>query len=446
MTTPARVLVVADDLTGANATAAGFARAGMNAVTVPGDRRIDVIAEFASRFDVVVVSTDTRHSDPQDAAARVRETVRAGWPVQLVCKRVDTTLRGNLGAETAGALAAVAELSGRRAVALCAPAHPAAGRHTVDGTQLLYGKRLEETELARDARTPVRTSRVADRLGEQAALHVAHLPLSTVTSGPTSVRAALRQALDAGAELVVADALTEDHLTRVAAAAADLLRQREDLLWVAVDPGPGSVALAQALGLCGSEGRGPLLAVSGSATALTRLQLQRLVAERPVRVVRPVARDRDGVLPDVDATVRLLDDALASAATGDVVLLATALEDADVVRLPPAAAEALPRELGRIVRRVLEEHRVDGVFSTGGDVTAALLAELGGRGIGVEEEVVPLAVAGTIVGGPWDGMPVVTKGGLVGEGSTALVCIDHLARSAELRHRHVRTASPRTPL
>jgi D-threonate/D-erythronate kinase len=85
-----------------------------------------------------------------------------------------------------------------------------------------------------------------------------------------------------------------------------------------------------------------------------------------------------------------------------------------------------------------------GVYTTGGDITAAVLAALGGRGIAVEDEVLPLAVAGEVVGGPWDGLPLATKGGLVGGPAAAVECLDHLVRAAALRARWVRTAVPQT--
>lgn len=444
----ADILVVADDLTGANATGAGFARAGLRAVTVgglgSGVSGEDVLAEFHSRFDVVLMSTESRHATADEAAARVSSAIRAAWPVRLVCKRIDTTLRGNLGAEAASALRTVSELSGRRTVAVCAPAHPAAGRCTVQGHQLLHGRRLEETELARDARTPVRTSDVAATITHQAALRVELVALSTVTGPGEELVSALRAAVGRGAEVVVADALTEEHLDRIADAAATVA-ESEGIDWMGLDPGPGSLALARALGLIsGHDDGAPLLAVSGSATELTRAQLARLVGERAVCVVEPVPRTT-GDPPDVDATAAALAQAVATAGAGTVVLLATALREEDVVRLDDAAAARLPTVLGLVVRRVLEQHSVDGLFTTGGDVTAAVLHELGARGLEVEGEVVPLAVAGSLVGGPWDGVPVVTKGGLVGDGATTLACIDHLGAVAARRRRRVRAAGSRTP-
>lgn len=436
----AAVLVAADDLTGANATAAGFARAGLRAVTVGADQGPDVLAGLAERFDAVVVSTDSRHCAPAEAARRVAGAVRAGWPAELVSNRVDSTLRGNVGASTEALLEAVRAASGRRAVALCAPAHPEARRHTVQGTQLLDGVRLEETELARDPRSPVPTSDIAELLRRQADLRIARVPLSVVTAEAGTLQAHLDKVLAEGAEVVVADALTVEHLERTAAAA--VAAGGDEIVWAGVDSGPGSVALARALGITGRAAGAPVLAVSGSATELTRTQLARLRAAEPVRVVRPVTAPGSPV-PEPAATAEALVAELAAAGPGEVVLLATVLEEADVVALDPADAARLPAELARTVRTALERQPVDGLFATGGDVSAALFAALGAAGLDVEEELEPLAVAGSFVGGDWAGLPVVTKGGLIGGADTTVACVAHLRRAAAAARRHVPAAGRR---
>jgi uncharacterized protein YgbK (DUF1537 family) len=97
------------------------------------------------------------------------------------------------------------------------------------------------------------------------------------------------------------------------------------------------------------------------------------------------------------------------------------------------------------VRRALERYRVDGLFATGGDVSAALLDELGAYGLDVDEELVPLAVAGTFVGGPWGGLPVVTKGGLVGDAGTTADCVARLRRMAAAARRQAHSAALSPP-
>jgi D-threonate/D-erythronate kinase len=398
---------------------------------------------MVSRFDVVVATTDSRHADPDLARRRLRTAVRAGWPARLVCNRIDTTLRGNVGATTEALVREVGELTGTRVVALCAPAHPAAGRHTIGGHQLLGGRRLEETEVARDARTPMRTSDVVEILHQQAALTARRIDMGAVTGPRDDLVVAIAAALAEGAEVLVADATTDEHLDRIAQAAVAAVRGA-GVVWVTTDPGPASVAMARALGLDRTARGAPLLVVSGSATELTRQQLRQLAVERGVELHRAPTLEHSTV-PDADATTTLLDRLIGATGQGDVVVLATALEDADVRTPGPGEADRIPRELARAVRRNLEMHPVEGLFTTGGDVTAAVLAELGSHGLEISEEVVPLAVAGTVVGGPWDGLHVVTKGGLVGDAGTTVTCLDHLRRTVELDRRHVPSAESRTP-
>lgn len=439
----ARVLVVADDLTGANASAAGFARAGMRALTLGRLEHWGTIAEFHARFDAIVVTTDSRHAAQGEVRELVQRAVRAGWPVELLSCRIDTTLRGNVGVATEAMLTEARRLSDDRVVALCLAAHPAAGRVTVGGHQLLHGQRLETTELAQDARSPVTTSEVAAVLRRSTGLQVGHLPLHLVTGPAADLAGAIHDLLTGDVDVIVADSITEDHLARVAAAAVAVAAD-ERVRWVCVDPGPGAVALAAALGISGGAGSGPLLAVSGSATELTRQQLNRLIAERQCRVVRPVLLP-DSAVPQVDATVRDVVAAVEQSGPGSVVLLATVLHPSDLRELTQGEREALPAALGKITRRVLQEVNVDGLYTTGGDVTAAVLGELGGQGLAVEGEVVPLAVAGEIVSGPWAGLPMVTKGGLVGTSDTAIACLDQLRRLAHARIRSVRSAASRDP-
>ena len=432
---PRHVLVVADDLTGANATAAGLARARLRAVTVTDADHPEVVAEFVARFDAVVVSANNRHAPPGTAAEDARRAVRAGWPAALVANRVDSTLRGNIGATTQALVEELRHLVGGPVVALCVPAHPDAQRQTVGGVQLLGGRRLEETELADDPRSPIASSEVAGLLAAQTDLPIRSIPLEVVTGTQDDLRTALAEAVRSGAGIVVADALTLDHVERVAEAAVRV----DDVTWLCVDPGPATVAMARALGLGGGSRGAPYLAVSGSATDLTVRQLSRLRSARPVHLVRLVL-DTEG-RPDADATTTALVEALAAASAGEVVLVASALGEGDL--LAHEARTQVPAALARSTRRALESERVDGLYLTGGDVAAACFTELAADGLDVADEVVPLAVAGNLVGGPWSGLPVVTKGGLVGGDDTTVACLAFLEQAAEAGRRHVQPARTR---
>lgn len=442
----AEVLVVADDLTGANATGARFARLGMRVGTIAPAR----VREVLTAYDVIVANTGSRQSSAEEAAARVGSVVAAAWPVALVVKRTDTTLRGNVGAEVDAAWGAVrARVPSTVPVrALFVPAFPASGRVTVDGRQLLDGVPLERTELAVDPLDPMTTSDVVAILRRQSRAAVRHVPLRHVTGTD------LVEALLAGDEpVVLCDALTEEHLVAIARAAAEAHR-RDGTVWVSVDPGPAGALLAEASGLHDRRGAGapgPLLAVVGSATASTRRQLEVVAGTAPVRFV------------DVDAARFCADPghrsevvgSLAAALTGarfpEAVVVRTTTAATDVAELPERARRDLPDLLAEVVARAIENagdapspdgtprSRPGGLFTSGGEITTAVLDALDVRVFEVRGEVLPLAVHGVLDGGPLDGVPVVTKGGLVGDDSALRACLEQLRESARERPLRVRT-------
>ncbi|MUL43574.1 four-carbon acid sugar kinase family protein [Streptomonospora sp. PA3] len=435
----AQVLVVADDLTGANATGARFARAGMRVATVTPEQ-----APRAARdYDAVVINLDSRHVPAEQAGRLVADAVASAWPAGLVVKRTDTTLRGNVGAELEAAWRTVRERVPEPTPvrALFAPAFPASGRVTVDGVQLLDGVPLERGELALDPLNPMHTSVVADIVGAQTDLPLRHVPLRRVAQGP------LAADLAAGDEpVVLCDALTEQHLADIAEAAAQVHRDT-GTVWLAVDPGPAGALLAEALQLRGrAAAAGPLLGVVGSATELTRRQLDAAARSGPVRFVDvDAARLAGGEAGYRAAIARQLADHLAAAAFPEPVVLRTAQSARDVVELPSAAKLALPGLLAGLVAEVVDSAGAavpSGLYTSGGEVTSAVLDALHVRAFEVGGEVVPLAVHGRISGGVLDGIPVVTKGGLVGDDATLVECLAKLRRAVQARLRTVPAEVP----
>lgn len=163
-----RVLILADDLTGALEAGARFA----GAVVVMGN-------DAPAGAEVVVFDTETRHLPEEEAAAVVRDVV-ARHPAQVIYKKTDSTLRGNIGAE----LAALPE-----GIVHYVPAYPRMGRVVRDGVLLVNGVPVHETAFARDPCEPVRDSRVCSVLREPERV--------VVYDGETEeeVRAAARRAL-----------------------------------------------------------------------------------------------------------------------------------------------------------------------------------------------------------------------------------------------------------
>ena len=135
-----KILIIADDLTGAAECAAACALYGLDAF---------VILDHSARIppgEVIAFDANTRRMPPEEAAAETARILRR-YPAGIVYKKIDSTLRGNVRAEVAAALEAYRASGHSQAIAVAAPAFPAMGRITRDGRQFARGAALENGNL-----------------------------------------------------------------------------------------------------------------------------------------------------------------------------------------------------------------------------------------------------------------------------------------------------------
>jgi len=142
-----QILIIADDLSGAADCGMACAGSGLHTLVMLGNSVNAVDA------DVLSVDADTRGLDPKRAVWETAMLMRRYMSrrEQVVFKKLDSTLRGNVGAELAAVLTTQrgAMTQQEHIVAVLAPAFPANGRTTKQGKQLLNGKPLEEMEIWR---------------------------------------------------------------------------------------------------------------------------------------------------------------------------------------------------------------------------------------------------------------------------------------------------------
>ena len=67
-----------------------------------------------------------------------------------------------------------------------------------------------------------------------------------------------------------------------------------------------------------------------------------------------------------------------------------------------------------------------GLYTSGGDITVAVSRKFKTVGIRLLDEVVPLAAYGEFISGEFDGLKVITKGGMAGDKSAINVCVRYL--------------------
>jgi uncharacterized protein YgbK (DUF1537 family) len=356
-------LLIADDLTGACDAAVQFTGRGC---------RAGVALELgagALNADVLAVSTESRSLGAEEAGQAIGELALrfADTKARILFKKIDSTLRGNTGAEIAATVSAFG-----CDAAVITPAFPAMKRIVSDGWLRVDGPvEFEAVELGGYFQAQ----------GLESHRHVG--------TGGVAV------AIGGGGRYVSVDALCDADLDAVVETMMDW---KGRILWA------GSAGLAAALARSISAGReriarpvkhfGPVLFCIGSTHPATLAQQRRLLAERPVCALSAEA-----------------------ASPGQI---ADALGDGRSVMLEIPRGR-IPE--GRIVELLRGVRGVAGALAlSGGDTASHVGRALRAQGIELHDEVEAGIPWGTLRGGVFDGVAVATKSGAFGD-SGALIGI-----------------------
>lgn len=161
-----KLLMIADDFTGALDTGIQFVKKGIK--TQVFTEQIIEEKDIKADVEVLVVDTESRPMNAQEAGRVVGRLTK--WAVnhgiQMVFKKTDSALRGNIGAELEAASAA----AGRTLYFL--PAYPEIGRITKEGIHYIDGELLENSVFGMDPFEPVTQSYIPDIIREQSSIPV----------------------------------------------------------------------------------------------------------------------------------------------------------------------------------------------------------------------------------------------------------------------------------
>jgi len=358
----ALLTIVADDLTGGCDSGTLFAGRG----PVP----LAIWPRALPAGLVRVIDTESRALDRREAADRVRAVAGAA-PARHLFKKIDSTLRGRIGAETEAMMAARDVTT-----ALLCPAFPAQGRVVAGRVLAVHGTSVSATAVAADPEFPSlpssRTRRgvpdITELLGPQFERPLAWLPLDCVREGPGPLADRLAQL---EGSVVLADSETDADLDILAAAG---LASKLSPLFVGSAGLAG--ALARRLDLYAERVALPAgrrwLIVSGSRHPATRRQVE------------------------------------AARAAGLAVLAAPEADRGD--------RAAVGKMLAAEVRAVLERDGADLVVVTGGETAVALVEALGAERIDLVGAPRPGLALGYLRASGRPALPLITKaGGFGGE-------------------------------
>jgi 4-hydroxythreonine-4-phosphate dehydrogenase len=435
-----RYLVLADDLTGAGDTA--IALAGPDALA---DVYLDMLSSSAmdacdgsERPPVVAVDLHTRGLPVDEACRRVvQATAQAPAGVTLY-KKIDSTLRGHIGAELAALCDGLAGRGAAPVVCIVAPAFPAMGRTLERGALRMDGKPVDAAALWGAGAPPTRGDIAAElrehgytclslylddiRAGQESELAARMTPI--LTSLDPALRAMSGRGVPLpddgnappGARLaVVCDASCMDDLRRIVRAAR-LLTAR--CVWV------GSAGLAHALADVDAQdakavsaagapqirhadsrpGQRPMAFVVGSFSAVAAEQVRVLAQEAEVvHVALPADELVDATGAIEAATARHIEDQLVA---GRDLVLSISRQ-----KIRPELAQRLSAGMASFAQAMLP--RLDALVCCGGDTSRALLDRIGARRLtvrGCGEPGVTLVRCDV-----QPGMPFIMKAGAFGD-------------------------------
>jgi len=336
-----RVLVLADDLTGALEVGALFAGRGLPAL-VTMETRLDPEC-LEETVLVHVINTETRHLAPDEAFRIVHTIARAARDkgIRYIYKKTDSTLRGNIASELSAIAAAFPDFP-----LVYVPAYPRLGRTIIDGKLYVNGVPVSETSYSDDKLNPVLESHVP------ALLKAAGLPVHSIRAD------ALHEPMPAA--VYVLDGTTEEDL-RSAARFFAVTRQ----LSLAAGPAGFAPHFADFVNLPRSAPP-PMpsirscLVINGSRHEMSVAQIQHAEAQ--------------GWLV-IDTT------SVSSAPSGWVILRNPPLNS-------PSELDFVAR-LGELVRNILKQISLDAMVVFGGDTVYGILKAIGLNSVWPIGEVLP---------------------------------------------------------
>lgn len=370
--------VLCEDLHGALAAVSRLRQRGLRVLVVD-----DPTTDITPETDVVAV--DMRLLDVAEETEAVAEQWTA-WLMDRRCARVEQRISTEFRGSPAAVLRGMLRARSDRPVLVVSSAYPPAGCVCIDGDQIVHHRDGAAEHFS-----------VAKELGYAPDV-VATVSVDSLTAGIGVALAEAREAIAAGVEVIVFDAVNEAHIEAVSDVVAAL--ERETAL-VAVTSGAW-LRFHPRL-----DQDGFVVVASAGARSIDRAQLARVadVFGGTARVSTPST-----VLAESQAMI------LESLALHRVVVLEPTDrrgEDRDFVADEIAAA----------VRRLLDVSLAGpnpalGVVVSGGLSSGRTIRALDPDGLLPGNELEPLCPVVRTVGGPFPHLPVVTKASAVGTPDT----------------------------
>jgi len=352
-----KLLITADDFTGALDTGVQFSKQGIHTL-VTTDINID-IQKIDSHIEVLVVDTETRHKKADEAYEIVFSLIEnaAGNGIKHIYKKTDSVLRGNIGSELSAAMNA----SGSDRL-MFVPAYPDNGRTTIDGVQYVSGIPVAESHFSRDPFDPVINSYIPDIIRQQTDIDTLIIKQN--------------EAIDFNAfrGIFIFDAQTNEDMTGI----GHKLDSLDQLKLTAGCAGFAGVLCSlldfKKHKIVSADFGNTVLVISGSVNKISIDQMNHLKRAGYKGITLTAGQKLDNDYCNSKSFkdyFDLITDALAKKSTA---YIEAAGSISDIIE---ADQTIITKNIGSIVKQVLDDIPIDTLFIIGGDTLLAIMEQLG---------------------------------------------------------------------
>lgn len=424
-----KVLIIADDLTGANANCALMKTIGLRAASITGDN----LEKLPEDIDVVALTTDSRAMEKGQAYKRVYDKVKKykDKSIDLYSKRIDSTLRGNLGTE----LKAYQDALESKTIGICVPSFPDSGRIVVNNYLYVNGISLMNTDAGKDPKISAVSNLVTENFKKDYDGQIIHIGIDEIDKGIENIKNLI--IANKYKDLIVFDAITNEQISLIAKASI-----ASQIDFISVDPGPFTKEVTRLLYQKESIST-KALAVIGSVTNVTINQMNELKNNYNYYQVDVDASKLIEIEKAIEEIESAVEEASENLKNHDLIIVTTTPKDIkdrlDLNKISENMSLSID-DLSLLISRglakigkdlVTKEDSISGIFSSGGDITVATVEELLSDGIEIKEEIQPLVAYGRMISGLKPGLKIVSKGGMVGNKNVMVECVQIILNEGE---------------
>lgn len=398
--------IIADDLSGANDTAIVFRKQGIKSCVINYPEGLDYQLKDC---ELLSVSTNTRDLGQEAAVLAVKNTAEAlkSKGVRRIYKKIDSTWRGNIGAEIESIMD-VMEFD----IAIICSSFPKVQRTVKDGHLYIGHQRIEHTPIAFDPSKPVQTSYLPDILKSQTTASIHLITHEEVAKGKEFLTQRIAEMSNKNKTMIIIDAVSERDLDTVASIDTGKL---EKLMFCGSAGLP--VSMLKQENYLMKQKVLPVLTIVGSVHPVNK-ELVEVASDN--KLAKAVLVD-PCVLLEGRVPSKTKKEAVEILSDGNNLILHTGQspQEREKTRLHGKTMKMQENEISNRINsqlqiladELLNQFELSGVIVTGGSTALHFLRGVKGVGIKLIDELETGVPYGTIIGGPKDGLKIITKAG-----------------------------------